>query len=759
LLKEILSMEKLPDRAESFHTERESLLGIAHRLTAWHRWLIRDGDIQSFEIRARKMLECRGPLTEVCETALQLEYEVSRIENQTADPLTSDQERLWLSSRSREWTRRLHPIGRISHSSENIRHEQETLSGIREDMDLTRNVLESIIHLRRLLEEGKGSDVDRQVVAGRLPDISRGLEGKRAEQGVAEELKGYEKLLNPPRPAVLKDLDESLLVVKRWTDLLPQDESRINPGRLKGIESRLEEAQQSGRLTEPVAAELYEETRALIADFEKAALIAIGKVREQLIQDRDLVASVKISHGKPMEEIEALEIPRSLTPEVYQQWIERHDRLRSDLNQLSSRSLSMAEDVIRGRVEALSKDLAKALAGLPSANRSIAEEMKKEIDLLPSRIQSGPLDVLRACENYRHRIQELENEARAAVDEFEQFLEGLDTRITRLAALTKDREAETRDLQSPLTELKKRMGSANLESRRREADELSGEVESQERDFAIYCGSRCSEIRHRLEPLLSFLRDLPFADLPEEPAHPGENSDPELASRTLLDHEALETSIRTRFEESLSKLRNRLQIALEALEAIDPSVLDAGETHSLRTMKEEAWELDQTGGESAIRGARALMGLVRRAEDFKRRYYRRREKLQDRLRRVQDRRNQFRDQGYEAHCPPELCLRVSGLIDGIPKSLTSLETLEAQIGAAESLLTALEGHAGRFLAYDTRRRVEVLRSFVDRKGNGSDSEEAAKLLDELSRAGSDMPPPYSLRYRLEKATDHLLDGA
>jgi hypothetical protein len=176
-------------------------------------------------------------------------------------------------------------------------------------------------------------------------------------------------------------------------------------------------------------------------------------------------------------------------------------------------------------------------------------------------------------------------------------------------------------------------------------------------------------------------------------------------------------------------------------------------------MKEEAWELDQTGGESAIRGARALMGLVRRAEDFKRRYYRRREKLQDRLRRVQDRRNQFRDQGYEAHCPPELCLRVSGLIDGIPKSLTSLETLEAQIGAAESLLTALEGHAGRFLAYDTRRRVEVLRSFVDRKGNGSDSEEAAKLLDELSRAGSDMPPPYSLRYRLEKATDHLLDGA
>src|SRR6185295_18213651 len=265
------------------------------------------------------------------------------------------------------------------------------------------------------------------------------------------------------------------------------------------------------------------------------------------------------------------------------------------------------------------------------------------------------------------------------------------------------------DLEPRIAALTAAEPGAFLNDLRQHAEALELELAAREKEFAARCAAWLAEhrlaVRGAVEILHLLGRNL------DEPPDSTAGSAAELAqgAQAVAEMRQWETDLSHQMETAWQDLAGRGRNVVGELAALPLNALRREELESATELgRRLATTLGDTEASLEDR-LRALFEILESADTFQaklsedeRSARRRAEALRLRLR-------ELNDSGLDRFCPPDLVVRASTLVHGIPdEPLHWWGSVADQLAVAEDLLESLEDHARRCAAADLTRGIATL---------------------------------------------------
>ncbi|MDQ3280767.1 MAG: hypothetical protein M3Q69_05075 [Acidobacteriota bacterium] len=749
ILDSLRNWETAPPRARRFHDVRRELESqVRVSLASWWPW-VGDEVLARYRDRVRRLSDVAESLVTLVADAERLESEVRVLE----DSLTPADAELsaWMRGLCRDWIATLGRLGVTCDRTADLFAEQNVLATTEKAVRLHDEVLRELRAADEIV--AKIGSVRTVALSGRLPEFRKRLYDKGAHlswlaefRALVEPLAAFAGRVDTPPPEVAS-LTHALREARGWSRQLDGEGAQ----ELQALTAR--------DIThgdfEPEPAEL--QTLLAQANALCARLIArANELRaERLAALRLQMTDLRRACGPQTEldlELAELEAQPYDHPQLFREWMNDADAFVEHFHAIAQThhgEIDRRLDEARERVE-------KMLDALDA--RPLSNEVRKNVTLLRRDLgqmprDSGTRDMLQQL----RRMAEAEQEVAALAARAEAELVEIDQRQRQLTvrnealqteiARVKRLKIETHDLSDRIAALSDESVQVSLEERRRQIDELSGELDTVEAAFIDGCRRVLAERVAAIERIIRALRTAGVTDAsapsPAIDAATGLRDATEAVLAARGQHDAL----MQRAHEIATELelqRQQAQDDLSALRSDDLGPADRElaaalmQEHEPEGLPESRALLERIEWIAAVRDKCAMFFERLRMEEQSARE--RHAVLLARLR-------SFNDEQLRRFCP-ELADRVTALIYGIPAHPRHWAAVHHQLDVAGELFDRVETQARRLAAEELEEATAVLRQRLGGSSGASFRTTAQALLDEVEVRKNESLAPVTLRLRV-----------
>lgn len=744
----------VPGRAKRFHALRADLDQQAR--TALARWWLPgpgEAELATLRQQVERLGEVAPALSALIRRTEEAEKEVldlrGRAEREPDRELSG-----WLTDRCVDWQSTLRRLGAQVEREPELERDQATLGRTEDLVRAHANAVRRLEEARQLLDR-LGSRMETAALRADLPLLRERLLAEGASPAWLADMERAVGAVRavvdlPPRkpPQTLQQVPELLAESRRWQRALRTGEERN--ARLRERYQLVEKDWED--LQEGEIQSLLREAGEALADLRRTAAERRAAALAQLAKRSLHLADACGPSPELEQEIERLRSAEPGDPDSFEEWMEqrdaadRHllaiagynvghlqariDKLRSDFN---VRLESLRAEPLSSQAAGALQRLTLALAGLPDSVRDDLEPVFQsletcdriavELDVLSRQIQEE-WDALRVI--YRRllaRHQALREEvARCGIE-----VADLEPRIAGLAA------AEP---------------GSSLDDLRQQAEALELELAAREKEFAARCTAWLAEHRLALRGAVEILHLLGRSL--KEPPDPAAGSGIEHAqgARAIAEMRQWETAVSQELETVWQDLAGRGRTVVAELAAL---TLNALRREELESATELSRRLDAALGDTEASPEdrlRTLFEILESADTFQAKLSEDERGARQRAEALRLRLRELNDSGLDRFCPPDLVVRASALVHGIPDEPLHWGIVADQLAVAEDYLESLEDHARRCAAADLARGIAALERRLQTTVDPALASRARGLLAQLERWGHDRIAPAMLRMQV-----------
>jgi hypothetical protein len=657
----------------------------------------------------------------------------------------------WLTDRCVGWQSRLRRVGANVEREPELEEELAVLAATGDLVRRHANALRRLEEARQLLDR-LGKRIGSAALQADLPVLRQRL---LAEGASAAWLADMERAVGAARaevdvppskpPQTLLQVPDLLAEARRWQRVLGTGEERnadlLERYRLAARDwEHLPDGEVQALLGD--AGEALAALRRLAAERRAAAL---ARLAERSLQLADACGpSPDLDH-----EIDALRTTEPGEPDAYEEWMERQAAAASHLLAIAGYNVGP----LKARVDTLRHDSEARLEGLRGG--PLSGQAAKELEWLGVELARLPgfagddleplFQSLQSCGGIVVALDALEARVR---DELAALGVTRGRLLARHRAL-QDHAArsglEVLDLEPRIAALAKAEPGASLDQLCLEAEALELELAACEKGFAARCEAWLAERRPAARGAVEVLRLL--GRNPEEPPELAAVSEPGPASgaAAVAGMRRWETALAGQMEAAWQDLAARGQAAASKLAALPSSVLRREERENAAELGHRLDAALGGAGANQEERLRALFEILELFDHFLAKLSEEEHAARERAAALRRRLRDLDGSGLARFCPPDLVLRASALVHGIPAEPRRRESVAGQLAAAEDLLQNLEDHARRRAAADFDRGIAALERRLRTALDAAAAVRVRGLLDQAEARGHDRIAPAPLR--------------
>ncbi|HEV7506936.1 MAG TPA: hypothetical protein VGS07_18745 [Thermoanaerobaculia bacterium] len=747
----------VPARARQFHALRADLdRQVASGLARW--WLpgLGEGELAALRQQVDRLGELAPALSTLVRRAEEAEREVLDLRGRAER--AGDRELAgWLTDRCVDWQSTLRRLGAQVEREPELEKDQEILGRTEELARSHANALRRLEEAQQLLDR-LGSRMETAALRADLPLLRQRL---LAEGAGPAWLADVERVVSavrevadvPPKkpPQTLQQVPELLAEARRWQRVLATGDDS-NAALLE--RSKLADKDWE-RWTDGEIQALLEEAGEALAGLSRTAAercaAALARLAERSLQLADACrASPDLETLE--QEIGALRTAEAGDPDSYEEWMERWKGVDQHLLFIASYNVGD----LQARIDKLQQDFSARLAGLrrePLSGPAASELERLVLELAGLRDFEGDdlepvFRSLAACQRIAVDLDALAVRVRGERDALGAARQCLLARHRALRGEVERCGIEVLDLEPRIAALAAAESGESLDELRHEAEALELELAALEKELAARCTAWIAERRIALRGVVEALRLLgrDAGEPPEGPAGSGLGFVE--GAGAVAGMRRWETALAQQMDAAWHELAARGQRAASELASLPVSALRREERETaidLRRRLDDAIGSTEAGPEERLRG---LFEILESCDTFLVKLSEEERSARERASKLRLRLRDLNEYGLDRFCPPDLVLRASALVHGIPDEPRHWGSVAGQLAAAEDLLQNLEDHARRRAAADLDRGVSALERRLQTALDPAFAGRARGLLSQVEAWGHDRIAPALLRMRV-----------